>query len=234
MPATVAPAWVPGSLPLPQPTNDDKPTSKAIAHFTRDPLRVLDVVELLGRHPASRYLAIIRSSIGVELPLRGNFTSYYAVLSHAQSGIFPRDARSHACTLRLVTTIRQRENGKRSADADERTVIAQTSNPTANWFETRIIGSRHLNWSPKLGKRRLHGNLRPPAILQTECTMNVPWSLIGSAAGTLGILVAIASIAARLAGHFHLGGFESVTLFQAGIGLVVTGCFFRLHERNTR
>jgi hypothetical protein len=64
--------------------------------------------------------------------------------------------------------------------------------------------------------------------------MNVPWSRIGSATGSVGLLVAAIAIAARLAGHYHLGGFESLTLFQAGVGLVVVGCFFKLHEPGAR
>lgn len=64
--------------------------------------------------------------------------------------------------------------------------------------------------------------------------MNVPWSQLGSAVGGVGLLIAGIAIVARIAGNYHLGAFESLTLFQAGIGLTVAGCFFKLHGSSRR
>lgn len=54
---------------------------------------------------------------------------------------------------------------------------------------------------------------------------------LGSAVGALGALLCLLAGAARLAGHFYLGGFEAMTLFNGGVGLMVAGCLARLHAR---
>lgn len=54
---------------------------------------------------------------------------------------------------------------------------------------------------------------------------------LGSVLGALGAMRCLAAGVARLAGHFHLGGFEAMTLFQGGVGLMVAGCLARLHAR---
>ena len=46
-------------------------------------------------------------------------------------------------------------------------------------------------------------------------------SLTGSIASVLGIIICIASGLARLAGNYHLAGYESTTLFTVGVGLMV-------------
>lgn len=53
--------------------------------------------------------------------------------------------------------------------------------------------------------------------------------MLGTAAGALGVLICAVSGVARVAGHYHLGGFEAMTLFNGGIGLMVAGCLFKLH-----
>lgn len=50
----------------------------------------------------------------------------------------------------------------------------------------------------------------------------------GQAAGLVGVLLMAVSVAARLAGSFHLGGFATGTLMLAGIGAVSVGCFLLL------
>ncbi len=52
---------------------------------------------------------------------------------------------------------------------------------------------------------------------------------IGTLAGALGVLVCAASGIARVSGHYHLAGFEAMTLFNGGVGLMVAGCLFKLH-----
>lgn len=50
----------------------------------------------------------------------------------------------------------------------------------------------------------------------------------GQAAGLVGVLLMVVSVAARLAGNFHLGGFATGTLMLAGIGAVSVGSFLLL------
>lgn len=64
--------------------------------------------------------------------------------------------------------------------------------------------------------------------------MKDTWSLMGSVTGFAGLLIGLVAIGARLAGHYHLGGFEALTLFQGGVGLLVAGCFFKLHAIASR
>lgn len=58
--------------------------------------------------------------------------------------------------------------------------------------------------------------------------MNTQLSLVGSILGGIGMLVALVAAVARLAGFFHLGGFEAMTLFNGATGLMVAGCFLKL------
>lgn len=50
----------------------------------------------------------------------------------------------------------------------------------------------------------------------------------GQAVGLVGVLLMVVSVASRLAGNFHLGGFSTGTLMLAGIGAVSVGCFVLL------
>lgn len=54
-------------------------------------------------------------------------------------------------------------------------------------------------------------------------------STLGTGVGALGCLIAAVAGVARLTGHYHLAGFESMTLFHGGVGLIVAGCFLKLH-----
>ena len=51
----------------------------------------------------------------------------------------------------------------------------------------------------------------------------------GYAIGLLGVLLTIAAGVWRITGHFHLAGFETMTLFVGGMGLMLIGCFAKLH-----
>jgi hypothetical protein len=46
--------------------------------------------------------------------------------------------------------------------------------------------------------------------------------------GSLGVLLMLIAIVARLAGYYTLGGLASVTLLLAGIATVCVGCFLLL------
>ncbi len=58
--------------------------------------------------------------------------------------------------------------------------------------------------------------------------------LIGNAAGALGLLICAVSGIARIAGQYHLAGFEAMTLFNGGIGLMVAACLLKLHALERR
>ncbi len=48
---------------------------------------------------------------------------------------------------------------------------------------------------------------------------------LGWAAGLVGVAFCVASVAARAAGRFWIGGFQTGTLLLAGIAALVFGCF---------
>ena len=58
--------------------------------------------------------------------------------------------------------------------------------------------------------------------------------MAGSAAGILGLLVCLTSGVARLGGMFYLGGVPTVTVFLAGAGLVLAGCYLKLEAAGLR
>jgi hypothetical protein len=51
---------------------------------------------------------------------------------------------------------------------------------------------------------------------------------VGTVLGVLGLLVCGAAGSARVAGYYHLAGFEAATLFTAGIALMVAACLAKL------
>ncbi len=52
--------------------------------------------------------------------------------------------------------------------------------------------------------------------------------LFGSMAGALGVAVCAVSGLARVFGLYHLGGYESTTIFSVGTGLMVFACLLKL------
>jgi type IV secretory pathway VirB2 component (pilin) len=52
---------------------------------------------------------------------------------------------------------------------------------------------------------------------------------IGNIAGILGIAVCLIAGIMRLSGHAIAFGFETITLFIGGIGLMVMACLVKLH-----
>ena len=47
---------------------------------------------------------------------------------------------------------------------------------------------------------------------------------IGRVSGAVGVLLTVASVAARLAGKYQLGSFQSLTLLDAGTAAMVMAC----------
>jgi type IV secretory pathway VirB2 component (pilin) len=54
--------------------------------------------------------------------------------------------------------------------------------------------------------------------------------LLGNITGVAGILICALAGISRLAGGYHLLGFETVTLFIGGIALMVMACLVKLHQ----
>lgn len=54
------------------------------------------------------------------------------------------------------------------------------------------------------------------------------FEMLAHAAAVLGILACIVAGLARLAGSYHIAGYESMTLFTAGIGLMVFSILVKL------
>ncbi len=54
-------------------------------------------------------------------------------------------------------------------------------------------------------------------------------AVAGNIAGVLGLLVCLVSGGARVLGQFYLLGYEAMTLFVGGIGLMVAACLAELH-----
>lgn len=52
--------------------------------------------------------------------------------------------------------------------------------------------------------------------------------LSGNAAAVLGALICLLAGLARIAGIYHVIGFEAMTLFMGGLGLMVFGCLAKL------
>ena len=51
----------------------------------------------------------------------------------------------------------------------------------------------------------------------------------GNAAALLGVLLCLVAGGARIAGASYLMGFELMTLFTGGMGLMLTACLAKLH-----
>tara|TARA_R110002072_G_scaffold84388_24_gene191485 strand:- start:15865 stop:16068 length:204 start_codon:yes stop_codon:yes gene_type:complete len=52
--------------------------------------------------------------------------------------------------------------------------------------------------------------------------------LAGSIAGILGVLTCFTAGLARFAGYYYVAGFQSTTLFNVGVGLMVFACLVKL------
>ena len=59
-------------------------------------------------------------------------------------------------------------------------------------------------------------------------------NLAGSIAGVLGILLCTVGGLARVSGQYHVGGFESTTLFMVGTGVMVFACLVKLEALAAR
>ncbi|MCK7583175.1 MAG: hypothetical protein MZV65_51555 [Chromatiales bacterium] len=53
-------------------------------------------------------------------------------------------------------------------------------------------------------------------------------SMAGSAVGWLGVLICLVAGLTKFAGSYYLLGYEAMTLFMVGIGLIATGSLAKL------
>ncbi|MFT4517675.1 MAG: hypothetical protein ACI9JM_000052 [Halioglobus sp.] len=60
--------------------------------------------------------------------------------------------------------------------------------------------------------------------------MNKTLAMAGSISGTAGAVVCLVSGGSRIAGLHYLAGFQSTTLFMAGIALMVFACMIKLDQ----
>lgn len=58
-------------------------------------------------------------------------------------------------------------------------------------------------------------------------------ALAGSIAGILGALICFIAGLARIAGFYYLAGYQSTTVFDAGLGLMVFACMVKLGTLST-
>jgi len=54
------------------------------------------------------------------------------------------------------------------------------------------------------------------------------FALAGRISGVVGALICLVAGLTRVAGMFYVAGFQSTTLFNVGIGLMVFACMLRL------
>ena len=59
--------------------------------------------------------------------------------------------------------------------------------------------------------------------------MNKLIETVGNAAAVLGVLVCLTSGLARLADTWYVVGFQTMVLFNVGMGLMVMGCLAKVH-----
>ncbi len=58
--------------------------------------------------------------------------------------------------------------------------------------------------------------------------------LVGDLAAIIGIIVCIVAGVSRISGHYHLAGFETVTLFIAGIAIMLVASLIKLYRIENR
>ncbi len=59
--------------------------------------------------------------------------------------------------------------------------------------------------------------------------MNKTIALGGNVVSLAGVLLTVTAGVARVTGHYHLAGFEVMTLFVGGMGLMLIGSLAKLH-----
>jgi len=58
--------------------------------------------------------------------------------------------------------------------------------------------------------------------------MNKMIAYFGNAVGLAGLVLTVAAGVGRATGHYYFAGFEMLTLFSGGVGLMVMACLAKL------
>jgi hypothetical protein len=58
-------------------------------------------------------------------------------------------------------------------------------------------------------------------------------ALTGSISGILGALICLVAGLARIAGYYYLAGYQSTTVFDMGVGMMVFACLVKLETQPT-
>lgn len=58
--------------------------------------------------------------------------------------------------------------------------------------------------------------------------MNKMIAYFGNGVGLAGLVLTVAAGAGRATGHYYFAGFEMLTLFSGGVGLMVMACLAKL------
>jgi len=59
-------------------------------------------------------------------------------------------------------------------------------------------------------------------------------ALTGSIAGILGALICFTAGLARIGGFYYLAGYQSTTIFNMGVGMMVFACMVKLDSLSTQ
>jgi hypothetical protein len=58
-------------------------------------------------------------------------------------------------------------------------------------------------------------------------------ALAGSISGILGALICFIAVLARIADYYYIAGYQSMTLFNIGVGMMVFACLVKLESMTT-
>ena len=58
--------------------------------------------------------------------------------------------------------------------------------------------------------------------------------LAGTIAGVIGVIICSISGLARVAGEYYLAGYQSTTIFNVGVGLMVFACLIKLEALSAK
>lgn len=64
--------------------------------------------------------------------------------------------------------------------------------------------------------------------------MDKVMNISGNFTAIVGVLICLIAGMARLAGQYHLGGFETVSLFIGGTSIMVMACLLKLQQISLR
>ena len=64
--------------------------------------------------------------------------------------------------------------------------------------------------------------------------MNKLIEVVGNVVAVLGVLICLGSGLARLGQYWYVAGFQTMIVFNVGVGLMVMGCLAKLHLLTSR